>query len=298
MARGMPLAIITPAFSKHLPLLELSAESVDRFCPEEIKHYIIVSGHEYRTFRHFNGIRRQVIIAEDVLPLSAFCLPLLIKGREVWLFDWHRAVRGWIVQQVLKLCAPEITDADVFLYLDTDVFFVGTFALEKVIRNGRVRLWKDPGKGRLTTHMRWHRAASNLLGLTTCDYYGADFIGNVITWRRDVVLEIRDRITEITDAHWLRSVVRQVHFSEYILYGVYVQELLGPQDLRHLPTNDELCLDSWYFMDEPGDRRQILAQRLRPCHIAVNIQSNLYLPTSKVRELVEAAISFAEQLSS
>jgi hypothetical protein len=291
----MELAIITPAFSKHLPLLEISAESVDRYCPEEIKQYVVVSGREYHLFRHLDGTRRRVIIAEDVLPRSVFRLPVLVKGREIWLLDWHRLVRGWIMQQILKLCAPEITDADVFLYLDTDVFFIRAFAMEKVVRNGRVRLWRDPGTGKLETHMRWHRTASKLLGLPTCDYYGADFIGNLITWRRDVSLEMRTRIADIGRAHWLKSFARERHISEYILYGIFVQELLGAQDMRHQPSNEQLCLDSWYFMEGPGDRRQLLAERLRSSHIAVNIQSNLYLPTPEVREFVEAAVCFAEE---
>src|SRR5260370_2694166 len=143
----MQLAIVTPAFSKHLPLLEISAESIDRFCPGGIKHYIIVSGREYRLFRRFVSSRRHVIIAEDVLPRPVFCLPIQIRGREMWLLDWHRFVRGWVMQQAIKLSAPEITDAEIFLYLDTDVFFIREFALEKVVRNGCVRLWMDPVKG-------------------------------------------------------------------------------------------------------------------------------------------------------
>lgn len=293
----MELAIITPAFSRHLPLLELSAESIDRFCPPDIEHFVVVSNRDFSLFRHLDGSRRRVIIAEDVVPLSVFRLPVLVRGREVWLVDWHRLVRGWIMQQALKLCAPEISNAAVFLYLDTDVFFIRSFHSESVVRTGRVRLWRDPGKGRLKTHMRWHQTASTLLGLPTCDYYGADFIGNLITWRRDIALELRSYISATQDAHWLRSVVGAAHFSEYILYGVFVQEVLGSRDSRHLADNDELCLDSWSFMDEPGDRRQLLAQRLRSSHVAVNIQSNLHLPTCIIRELIKTAVSSAERLS-
>jgi hypothetical protein len=220
---------------------------------------------------------------------------MLIKGREVWLLDWHRLFRGWIMQQIIKICAPEIADADIFLYLDTDIFFIRRFAVESVVLDGRVRLWREPGQARFKTHMRWHRTASKLLGLPVCDYYGANFIGNLITWRRDIILEMRSRISSLSGEHWLRTITREYHMSEYILYGVFVQELLGVEDLRHLPTNHELCLDSWNFMDEPGDPQQLLAERLRPSHIAVNIQSNLHLPTPKVRALVDAAVLLATE---
>jgi hypothetical protein len=293
----MQLAIITPAFSKHLPLLEISAESVDRYCPEDIKQYVIVSGREYHLFRHLEGVRRKIIIAEDVLPFSAFCLPVFVKGREVWLVDWHRLVGGWIVQQIIKLCAPEISRADVFVYLDTDVFFIRPFARAGVLHEGRVRLWKQPGNGAIETHMRWHRAASKLLGLPSCDYYGWDFIGNVITWRRDILLAMRARIAAVSGIHWSQAIVREKYLSEYILYGVFVQELLGIQDNHHLQSSDEVCLDSWNFLNKPGTPLQQLRERLRPSHIAVNIQSTLRLPASDVRELVDAAVLLSKALN-
>jgi len=291
----MKLAIITPAFSKHLPLLEISVESVDRYVSPEIKQYVVVSRGEYHLFRHLNGSRRSVVIAEDILlPRWFFRLPVLVKGREVWLAGWHRMVRGWIMQQVLKLCAPEITNADVFLFLDTDVFFIRPFTLGKVVREGRVRLLRVPGRAaQLTTHARWHRTAAKMLGLAPCDYYGADFIGNTITWRRDVSLEQRARIAAVGGADWVSTITRQSHFSEYILYGVFVQEVIGPEDMRHEATSDEICLDSWYFMDGGGDHIQLLAERLRPNHIAVNIQSNLGLTIAEFRKLVDAAVSIA-----
>jgi len=278
-----------------LPLLEISAESVDRYCPQGIRQYIVVSGREYHLFRHLDSSNRKVIIVEDILTSPVMCLPMLVKGREVWLLDWHRLVRGWIMQQIIKICAPEIADADIFLYLDTDVFFIRRFAVESVVFDDRVRLWREPGQGRLKTHLRWHRTGSKLLGLPVCDYYGANFIGNLITWRRDIILEMRSRISSLSGKHWLRTITREFHLSEYILYGVFVQELLGAGDLRHLPTNYELCLDSWNFMDEPGDRQQLLAERLRSSHIAVNIQSVLHLPIPKVRALVDAAVLLAKE---
>ena len=287
----MKLAIITPAFSKHLPLLEMSAEAVDRYCPH-LTHYIIVSGREYHLFRHLDGSNRQVLIVEDLLTCPVMRLPVLIRGREIWLLDWRRPLRGWIMQQIIKICAPEIADADVFLFLDTDIFFIRRFDVKSVARNGRVRLWTEPGQARLETHMRWHRTASKLLGLPVRDYHGANFIGNLITWRRDIILEMRSRISALSNDHWVRTIAREYHMSEYILYGVFVQELLGKADLRHLPTNHELCCDSWTVADA-----QLLTERLRPSHIAVNIQSNLDLPVSQVRALVDAAAIRAAETS-
>jgi hypothetical protein len=293
----MELAIITPAFSKHLPLLEICAGSVDRYCSQEVKQYVIVGRRDYRLFRHFEGSRRQVICAEEVVPRPVFSLPMLFRGREVWVLDRYRLLRGWIMQQLIKLCAPEITDADIILHLDTDVFFVRPFALERVVRDGSVRLWREPGAGTAPYQMRWNQTASQLLGLPARDYYGADFEGNLITWRRDVTLEMRDRIAAVSGAHWLKSVAHHKDFSEYQTYGIFVQEVLGDRDLRHLPSNEELCI-SWHFTQnalDAEDRRRRLLKCLRPNHVAINIESTLDVPLTEVRELVETAVSFSRE---
>jgi len=202
--------------------------------------------------------------------------------------DWHRIVRGWIVQQAIKMNAPEITDADVFLFLDTDVFFIRPFNQDTVVRNGRVRFLRRPGMAETEPHMSWHRTAAKLLEIPARDYFGADFVGNAIIWRRDVCLEMRERVASVASAHWFSTVARQFRFSEYMLYGIFVQELLGLGDLRHAPTSEELSLDSW-------DRAnaQSVAARLEDHHVLVNIQSNLGLSITELRRLLDGVIALA-----
>jgi len=77
----MKLAIITPAYSRHLPLLDLSAASVDRNCSADIHQYVIVSHQEDRLFRHLRGSQRSVIAAKDVAPRPIFRLPMLVRNR-------------------------------------------------------------------------------------------------------------------------------------------------------------------------------------------------------------------------
>jgi hypothetical protein len=213
---------------------------------------------------------------------------MLVRGQQLWLSEWRRFVRGWIMQQAIKISAPDITDADVFLYLDTDVFLIRPFNVGTVVKDGRVRLLVSPGMGDLETHRPWHRTASKLLGLPTRDYFGADFIGHAVTWRRDVCLEMRERISSVADAHWFSMITRQRQLSEYILYGIFVQEVLGSGDLRHAPTSEELCLSSWDYSNA-----RHLAERLEPQHVAVNLQSNLHLPMPEVRKLLNGVIAVA-----
>jgi len=270
-------------------LLELSAESVDRHCSADIHHYIVVSRREERLFRHLKSSRRSVLVTEDVACRPIHLLPMLVRGQQLWFSDRRRFVRGWIMQQAIKISSPEITDADVILFLDTDVFFIRPFSADRVVQDGRVRLLVSPGMGDLDTHKPWHRTAAKLLGLPIRDYFGADFIGHAVTWRRDVCLEMRERISSVAGTNWFSTVTREQLFSEYILYGIFVQELLGPNDLRHAPTSEELCLSSWV-----EGSAELLAQRLQPHHVAVNIQSNLHLPMPEVRRLLNSVMAVAE----
>jgi hypothetical protein len=282
------LAIITPTFSRDLPLLELSVESVDRHCSADIHHYIVVSRQEERLFRHLKGSRRSVLITEEIASRPIRLLPMLVRGQQLWWSEWRRFVRGWIMQQAIKISAPDITDADVFLFLDTDVFFIRPFNVSDVVKDGRVRLLVSPGMGDLETHRPWHRTAAKLLGLPTRDYFGADFIGHAVTWRRDICLEMRERISSVAGARWFSAITREQHISEYILYGIFVQELLGSSDLRHAPTSEELCLSAWV-----QSTTEHLVERLRPHHLAVNLQSNLHLPMPEVRNLLNSIIAAA-----
>jgi hypothetical protein len=284
----MRLAIITPTFSRDLPMLELSAESVDRNCPSDIHHYVIVSGREERLFRHLRSTRRSVIAAEDVVSESIHLFPMFVRGQQVWLSEWRRLVRGWIMQQAIKLSAPKITDADVFLFLDADSVFIRPFTPDRVVQDGRVRLLVLPGLAQTEKHKSWHRTAAKLLGIPTSDYFGADFIGHAVTWRRDVCLEIHERISSIAGTRWFSAITRQQRFSEYILYGIFVQEVLGQADTRHAPTSEELCLSSW-----DDSSAQLVAERLAPHHVAVNIQSNLHLPMSEFRRLLDRVVAAA-----
>ncbi len=239
--------------------------------------------------------RRHIIIAEDILPASLFRLPFFVKGREVWLTPGFRPVRGWIVQQILKLCAVDFTPADVLVFMDTDVFFIRSFEPRCVLTgDGNVRLLQKPGVGQSPSHQQWHQAAAKLLNIPPQPYFGADFIGNLITWRRDVAMALRERITETGKANWAKQLSRELSISEYIVYGIFVQELLGPERSGHSYTEEDLCLNSWDLIrrDQAAEQHDKfvaeVAGAVRPEHVAVNIQSNLGFPPSDYRKVISS----------
>jgi hypothetical protein len=273
----MKLALITPTYARDRRLLDISCAHVDRYCGGDIEHLIIPSRAEKNIFKHLAGVRRRVIYKEDVFDQFIQHLPFRIRGKEIFLFNYVLPVRGWIVQQLLKFCAPDITDADLFVFLDSDVFPIRRFSATNFLIDRKVRFLRKPSFADIEPHRKWHRSAGRLLGLAEKSYYGADYIGHFISWRSDTCVELRKFLEEKWGTRWLRLLSREADISEYILYGIYVDQILDGDTCRHYMVDAELCLSSWYF-DSNKDLISQLIAALRNEHLAVNLQSNLGLP--------------------
>ena len=86
----------------------------------------------------------------------------------MWLQTRGRPVRGWLVQQLIKLAVAEVMTQDVLVHADSDVVLLRPFLADSVADDaGRVRLYRLPGAidERLPNHIRWHRSAEKLVGI-------------------------------------------------------------------------------------------------------------------------------------
>lgn len=289
----MKLAIVTPAYAGERQILEISCAHLDRFCDSRTEHIVIVSRHEKKLFKHIENRSRRILIKEDIIEEFVWRLPFLVRrdglSREVFFVNGIRPLSGWFFQQIVKLAAPDMTDADVIIYLDSDVFLIKQFSPSDFIRDGKVRLFRKPGDAASTTHLQWHKAAGRLLGLPESRYFGADYIGHFVSWRRDVCLELRDRLENIWERPWTSVVFRERNLSEYILYGIFVDQVLGGDSGRHYSSDEELCLSSWKF-DAESDLVPQFLKALGPRHLAVNLQSNLGLPIEQYRTFLASVI--------
>ena len=273
----MKIALITPTYAKDRELLDISCAHVDRYCEGNVEHFVIPSHSERTIFQHLSGKHRHIIYKEDIFGVAVRRLPFKVIGKEIFLFDHIFPVRGWILQQLLKFCAPDITDADIFVYLDSDVFPIRHFSARNFVLDGKVRFLKKPGFADIEPHRKWHKSAGRLFGLPEKSYYGADYIGHFLSWRRDTCVELRKFLEEKWRTQWPRLLARKKDISEYILYGIYVDHVLSGDVHRHYVTDVELCLSSWYF-DTNKELTSQLLEALRDGHLAVNLQSNLHLP--------------------
>ena len=135
----------------------------------------------------------------------------------------------------------------------------------------------------------WSRVVGRLLGIVPQDYYGADYVGNIISWRRDTVLRLQARIAGSTGLAWQVAVAREALFSEYMAYGVFIDHV-EPDETGHARTAESLTLNSWnYALSQPGEEARFLAD-WQPHHIGVLLQSTERLaPGTRDRIIADLA---------
>jgi hypothetical protein len=266
------IALVTPSYGPDLPRCELLAESVARFASNEYRHVVIVPREDAALFRDRVGRHGAIILLqEELLPSWLLRVPFSPKWQlspRAW------PVRGWIRQQVIKIAFACSSTADAVVFADSDTCMVRPFGGGMVLRpGGRVKLFADPSDGDTPVHHEWYRRASRLLGIPVKDYHGLGFIGSLVSWVPDDARALVRHLERVNGGDWRWLLLHQKTFSEYVLYGVFVQEVLGFEAARHEPEVKEPVLQYWKN-DQLSDASLLrFVETLGPEHVAVHIQS-------------------------
>jgi hypothetical protein len=222
-------------------------------------------------FGRLAGPRVEIRCEADLLPRSFVRLPF--ANIMVNLARPFPPVRGWIQQQVIKLAAIAASDDDVVLVADSDVEFVRPFTPDTFLRDGSVRFFrgKDQIDRRLTRHMTWHRVARELLGLPPAEPPYPDYISSPLAWDPKIVRQMLARV-EATKRPWATAIAGLLDFSECVLYGVFVDEVVGAS-ANLFVSDDSLCRVYWEQTPLTEEGAAAFIQSVRPTDIAVVIQS-------------------------
>ena len=275
-------ALVTVTFWKDFERFKMQAESMDRWVPQDVPHYVFVDGPDLPLFRPFDSGRRKVLVVEDLLPRWMIKLPW---KSPFWLSLRSGPVKNWILQQVVKLSIPQVVPEDVQYHLDSDVFFTGAFDPASLVVDGRSPLYVHAGnRGLLPEQIPWHDAAARLLGLPELHDDDRNYVRNIIPWDRRDALAALHRVSEVTGKPWQQAVSKLWHFSEYTLYGVYAERVLA-DETRLRPFDDVLVNEYWKTdpLDEAGIREFRAAAT--PEQIAVLIQSKSKTPVELIRKV-------------
>jgi hypothetical protein len=280
----MRIAIITPSFANDFALCKDLHRSVLRHAPASAEHHIIVPKADLELFSRLGDSRTCIRCEADFLPASFLRVPF-----SKYTLDLHRPfppVRGWILQQLVKLSATAQCEADVAVLIDSDVEFVKPFSVETFMRDGIVRFYREPGgvNARLPRHILWHKVARALLGLPNADPPFTNYISSLIAWNPAIVRRMLAHIERTMRRPWASAVAGQLHFSEWTLYGLYVDHVAGAP-ANTFVSDDPLCHAYWDPTPLDGNSGRKFVAGVRPSDIAAMISAKSQT-TQAVRDTV------------
>lgn len=248
--RNLDLVVVTPSYGPDAELCADLNRSVLELTDDSVVHHILVPGRDRGLFRDLEGPRTVVHDVREFLPRQMSKIP----GSNLWINGSHPwpPIRGWICQQLVKLSVAASFDTSGVLLMDSDMLLVRRTSLDSFMVNGVPALYRKPSAIHvgLPLHRRWHESARSLLGLPPAPREDlTDYVCWPCLWEPRLVRRLLARVEESTGVSWVTAVGSQLHFSEMILYGVYVDEVLGgaessTQEMKSVVYSEEQALDA------------------------------------------------------
>ncbi|MCU7836678.1 MAG: hypothetical protein KZQ83_15690 [gamma proteobacterium symbiont of Taylorina sp.] len=280
----MEIALITPSYAPDYQRCKLLCQSIEKFVSHYKKHVIIVDRSDYDLFKSLENNKTEIICKEDILPYWLKKIPF-----SKWWFNFKGLpVRGWILQQIVKLSVHEFVDADIYVFADSDVTFIRPFDLSSTLNNDRVRLCSMPRKTDDYSNLRkqhWHLSAAKILGVTDSSQLSRDYISQLVFWRRDTLQQLTRLIETRSHQNWKKTLTNCVDFSEYTLYGIFCEHVLKEQS-GHYREPEELCYCSWHQEINSTENLQTFLSHVPGQFNSVLIQSNLGIDADEYSNLL------------
>jgi hypothetical protein len=153
------LAVITPSYAPDAGLFAELHRSVLRYTSDDTVHHVFVSARDRRIFSRFEGPRCRLWIRSELLPRRYVRMPftdLHVNCRRPW-----PPLRGWVMQQTVKIASAGLIDADALLIVDSDAVLVRPTGVESFSVDGRLCLHRveNAVTADMERHLQWDRVA-------------------------------------------------------------------------------------------------------------------------------------------
>lgn len=276
------IALFTCSYGPDFERCRRLCVSVDQHVADKYEHVVVVPRRDLDRFASLASSRRRVLSTESILPSKYIQLPFTNKW---WIDSRGWPIRGWIMQQLTKMSACFATEATLIMHVDSDIQFIRDLNPDRLFKNATGRLNRRAGAKSTGEHLKWHQVASNLLGLEP-RYSGADYIGPLTTWRNDHLRDLLKHIEETNNTSWYYAVGHKLWFSEYILYGQFIERVLKDKH-QHFMTESYDCYCVW----TEEDMKQLGSgdQSLALTDIAILIQSNLSMSQEEEQNFLDSS---------
>ncbi|MER8573220.1 DUF6492 family protein [Mesorhizobium sp. M1338] len=288
--RRMPTAaLVTASYAPDFERCRLLCETLDRHVSGAAHHYILVEHRDISLFRQLETSWRTIVDERELLPrwLHAFDDPLSLFRRRIWLSLKTQRLRGWHVQQLRRIAISAHASEDVLIFCDSDVAFLKPFDCGTFWHDGKARLFRRDGalahEGH-EEHRIWSRNAGAALGIDPSRTSNHDYISTLIAWRRDTVLAMCGQIEKVHGRNWVEVVGSARKFSECMIYGRYVDDLL--EGAGHFHGSEEFCRVHWTGEALSDDEFRNFVAAMAPEQVAIGMQSFIGTDIGRIRRLI------------
>ncbi len=286
------IALVTPSYAGDFERCRLLCDSVDAFIGADTDHFILVDDDDYSQFTKLAGPRRHIINELDILPdwLHSMRPGLVKSSRKLWWSTKTWPLRGWHVQQFRRIAIANYISHEGLLYCDSDMLFVKQFSTAELWKGENLRLYRKPNgidkelpDGGLL-HKQWTRGAAKLNGCPEPSFPAHDYINNLVSWRRQSVLDMCANIEQTTGKHWLAAIGSHRSFSECQIYGSFADNVQDGAGHWHAP--DGLCQTYWSGKALTKVTAPQFVKNMKSGQVAVGIQSFTGTDPAVLRQLI------------
>jgi hypothetical protein len=287
LIKPLSYAIITPSYEPDFQRCRLLSWSIQQQVRSDFIHYIVVERRDYPLFKTLANDRTEILLVESLLPWWIQREPL---KRKMWLSLKTLPVRNWVMQQLMKITVAQQIDQDIAVFIDSDVAFVRPFDLAQLSQGGQVRLYRDDvgNDVQRQMHRKWHQAGAKLLGLSAINPQIPDYIGNLITWRKTNVQQMCRQIEAVSGRSWLSAIANSWHLSEYILYGMFIDQVVGDA-AGHYADAHNFCSDYWFPHDLSEAELTDWINNIGESQVAVMISAKAGIAVDRYAPLIQRA---------
>ncbi|SMF80002.1 DUF6492 family protein [Pseudobacteriovorax antillogorgiicola] len=257
--------IVTPSYHADFESCRILVASIESFIPKEIPHYLIIPKADLEQFQAIRQTRTRFLFQEDFMPPWLHPIPFTKKR---WWYSFKTPpVRGWVRQQLIKLGIPAKINHDYYILMDSDSFFLKPFQLEQSITQAKVPLYCEPTDELPEMFQRWNRVSAKILKIPLSSIEQRCYVGICIFWSKQLLNELLQYIEKQHRKPWQEVICSQIQFSEYTLYGIFAEYVLGELNSPQALDPTIRTLDYWQEVPLQEDELEQLTNKIEDHHI-------------------------------
>jgi hypothetical protein len=115
-----------------------------------------------------------------------------------------------------------------------------------------------------------------------------DSVGKLVTWTKANISALKSHIERLNGSGWISCILRSRAKSEYIIYGYFVDRVLGSSS-GHIPSASPFACEHWFESDLPTSALSGIFANMSDDQVAFHIQSFVKCDIFEVSSLFRAA---------